>query len=281
MKWKPEETDIIDYLYGSMANDKKEKFEQYLESDPELKKEIDELRLTQKVLPSFQDEEVIPPVPLAGIESVKSRSLRGWLYPVSIAASVAVILLTGYLTNFRMSFNDNGFELGFVDPGQINNALTEEEVEQMIAARMNKFTSDVDGRLVSLSSDFENQLSTNQALTEAQITSIAKHRGFVEMDDEQVLQFIGQLQAENKKMMQNFYQVSAEEQKTYLRNILLEYSDYLDRQRQEDIQFIQANLRDIRSNSELKQEETDKILANIITQVNSQNSPVNNRQSLD
>ena len=57
-----------------------------------------------------------------------------------------------------------------------------------------------------------------------------------------------------------------------MRRILLDFQDYLDNQRQGDLRFIQANMLELKSTSELKQEETDKILANIITTVNNQNS---------
>ena len=93
-----------------------------------------------------------------------------------------------------------------------------------------------------------------------------------EIDEGQILSFIAQLQDENKKAMQNFYQASADNQQIYMRNILLDFNDYLDEQRKKDLQYIQANMLEIKNTSELKQEETDKILANIITTVNNQNS---------
>lgn len=281
MNWKPEETDIIDYLYGSMTPEIKEKFETYLSTHPELQKELNDLRQTQNILPSFQDAEVIPPVPIPGTQANRLQRSRKWLYPVSIAASVAIILVTGYLTNFRMSFNDNGFDIGFAAPETGQDYLTVEDVDQLIAGRMASYERGVDKRLTEISTDFSNQLVANKESTEQRLNSLASSSTAAQLDEAQVLQFMSQLQDENGKMMQNFFQVNAKEQSTYLRNILLEYSEYIDKQRQEDIQFFQASLRDIRSDSELKQEATDKILANIISTVNNQSIPINDRQSLD
>jgi len=281
MKWKPDETDIVDYLYGAMTTDNKEKFEAYLKLNPELQQEINDLRMTQEVLPSLDDEEVIPYIPFTNSNSIKLKSSRYWLMPVSIAASIAIILLVGYLTDFRMSFNSDGFQLAFKDQSNTVKELNELEIEQMIASEVEQYATRFDQQFESLAGSFEAQLNTNQALTEQQIKQVADDQTSVQLDESQVLGFIAQLQEENKKMMQNFYQVNAEEQKTYMRNILLEYSDYLDNQRKEDLQFIQANLLDIKSNSAMRQEETDKILANIISTVNNQNSPNNDRLSLD
>jgi hypothetical protein len=281
MKWKPEEADIIDYLYGTMSNEKRTKFEIYLNDNPELQKEINELRQTQKVLPSFQDEEVIPPIPFPGTINKGIHRGQKWLYPVSIAASIALILLTGYLTNFRMSFNDAGFELGFVEPQTMEMALTQEDVEKMIASRLTNYNQEVSGRLTAMSDNFDQQLVANREWSEQRMVKLANSSSKAELDESQVLQFMNQLQVENDKMMQNFYQASTDEQRTYLRNILLEYSEYIEQQRQEDLQYLQANLRDIRSNSDLKQEATDKILANIISTVNNQNLSVPDTQILD
>ena len=106
MSWKPSETDIIDYLYGEIAPDLKDSFEKYLNENPEFSKELDEIRDTMGILPVVPDEEVIPPVPLSGIEDHKLFATHGrkWLYPVSIAASIAFLLLVGYFTNFSISF---------------------------------------------------------------------------------------------------------------------------------------------------------------------------------
>ena len=93
-----------------------------------------------------------------------------------------------------------------------------------------------------------------------------------QIDEAQILAFINQLKDENKKAMQKFYQANADNQQTYMRNILLDFNEYLDEQRKKDLQYIQANMLEIKNTSELKQEETDKILANIITTVNNQNS---------
>ena len=275
MSWKPNETDIVDYLYGELASDKLGKFEEYMLLNPEFEKEINDLRLTQNILPSLADEEVILPLKfstIAGSEKVTSAS-RKWLYPLSIAASIAAILVVGYFTQFSISYGEEGFRMAFNDmiPAQ-EISLSEDEINALIDNRVSLASEKWGRQVADMQSGFAAQLATNQRLTESEIKRVAALKSSTELEDEQILTFISQLKDENRKMMQTFYQASADEQQKYMRNILLDFQDYLDNQRQEDLRFIQANMLEMKSSSELKQEETDKILANIITTVNSQNS---------
>jgi len=273
MRWKPGETDIIDYLYGSMSTDEKTKFEEYLNSNPELASEVEGLQKTQRILPSLSDEEVIPPLVFAGNNSgSKSGSQSRWLLPMSIAASIAILLLTGYLTQFRMSFNNDGFDLGFSSELPENaTGLSKDDVEQLVEQRMAVLKTEFSAQMISLESGFDTQLANNRAITSIQIENAIKVNGKTQ-NDEQMLTFINQLKGENEKMMANFYKVSAEEQRKYIRNILLEYNRFLEEQRKDDLEFMQANFLDLKTASEHKQEETDKLLASIISTVNSQYS---------
>ena len=274
MSWKPNETDIVDYLYGGLAPDKLSKFEEYMQQNSSFAKEVNDLRLTQELLPKLPDEEVILPVNFttnAAIERVATS--RKWLYPLSIAASIAAILVVGYFTQFNISYGEEGFRMAFNDavPAQ-EVSLTKAEINAIIDNRVNLASNQWGKEIADMQTSFTSLLEQNQQITESEINRLAATKTKSEIDDEQILAFISQLKEENLKMMQTFYQASADDQQKYLRNVLLDFQSYLDNQRQDDLQFIQANMLELKSNSESKQEETDKILASIITTVNNQNS---------
>lgn len=275
MSWKPNENDIVDYLYGELAPDILKKFEDYMQQNTEFAREVNDLRLTHEILPTLPDEEVILPVNFTAnvaIERAVGTSLK-WLYPLSIAASIAAILVVGYFTQFSISYGEEGFRMAFNDSVPAQEAsLTKDEINAIIDNRVNLASNQWGKEITELQTSFTSLLAQNQRITEIEIKRVAATRVQSEIDDEQILAFISQLKEENLKMMQNFYQVSAEDQQQYLRSVLLDFQNYLDNQRQEDLQFIQANMLELKSSSELKQEETDKILANIITTVNIQNS---------
>jgi hypothetical protein len=274
MSWKPNETDIVDYLYGGLTPDILSKFEEYMQQNSEFAKEVKDLRLTQGLLPKLPDEEVILPVNfITNTATERPTTNRKWLYPLSIAASIAAILVVGYFTQFNISYGEGGFRMAFneVVPAQ-EVSLTKDEINAIIDSRVNLASNQWGKEIAEMQTSFTSLLAQNQQITESEINRLAAAKTKSEIDDEQILAFISQLKEENLKMMQTFYQASADDQQKYLRNVLLDFQDYLDNQRQEDLQFIQANMLELQSTSELKQEETDKILANIITTVNNQNS---------
>ena len=275
MSWKPNEIDIVDYLYGEMSPDAQKKFEEYMQQNSELAKEVNDLRLTQGVLPSFRDEEVILPVNYSSTKDATEplEKSRGWIYPISIAASIAAILVVGYFTQFSLSFGEEGFRMAFNETPPLQEVtLTEDEINAIVDNRVSLVSNKLTSQITEMETSFVSQLEQNQRITELEIKRVAAIKPQTEFEDEQMLTFIAQLKDENLKMMQTFYQASADDQQNYMRKILLDFQDYLDNQRQGDLRFIQANMLELKSTSELKQEETDKILANIITTVNNQNS---------
>jgi len=275
MSWKPNESDIVDYLYGELSPELQKKIEEYMQQNSDFAKEVNDLRLTQGILPSLPDEEVILPLNFTSThEDVKpiARS-RGWIYPLSIAASIAAILVVGYFTQFSMSFGEEGFRMAFNEaPPAQELSLSEAEINAIIDSRVNLASNTWNNQIAELKTSFASQLQHNQQITESEIKRVAAIKPQTEIEDEQMLAFISQLKEENRIMMQTFYQASADEQQNYMRRILLDFQDYLDNQRREDLRFIQANMLELKSTSELNQEETDKILANIITTVNKQYS---------
>ena len=275
MSWKPNETDIVDYLYGELAPDMLNKFEEYMLQNTEFASEVKDLRLTQELLPTLPDEEVILPLNFSANTATDGVPItsRKWLYPLSIAASIAAILVVGYFTKFSVSYGDEGFRMAFSDdvPAQ-QVSLSKAEINAIIDNKVNLASNQMGKQIAEMQTDFTSLLEQNQQITKSEIKRVANRKQQTEIEDEQILAFISQLKEENLKMMQTFYQASADDQQKYLRNVLLDFQDYLDNQRQDDLQFIQANMLELKSNSESKQEETDKILANIITTVNYQNS---------
>ena len=275
MNWKPNETDIVDYLYGELTPDIRKKFEHYMQQNTDFASEVNNLRLTQEMLPTLPDEEVILPLNFSTVAGAKKTAFtsREWLYPLSIAASIAAILVVGYFTNFSISYGEEGFRMAFNDEAPVQNvSLSKDEINAIIDNRVNLVSNQWYEQIAEVQSSFTLQLDQNQRVTESEIKRVANIKGQTEIEDEQILAFISQLKDENRKLMQTFYQASADEQQKYMRNILLDFQNYLDDQRQADLQFIRANMLELKSASELNQEQTDKILANIITTVNNQNS---------
>ena len=82
---------------------------------------------------------------------------------------------------------------------------------------------------------------------------------------EQVRSFVGQLQSDNLKLMKDYMQLSAEGQKQYVETLLVDFSKYLQGQRNNDLQLFQTRISSIETNTDLFKQETEQILTSLIT----------------
>ena len=79
------------------------------------------------------------------------------------------------------------------------------------------------------------------------------------------------MQEENRKVIENLFSLSNAQQQRMINDVLVDFSAYLENQRQNDLRLIQANFNGLKDNTETNLKETNQILASIITTVNNQN----------
>ena len=84
----------------------------------------------------------------------------------------------------------------------------------------------------------------------------------------QVRQFATDLQDRNLAAMKDYMKLSSNEQKVYIENLLIDFSKYLQEQRNQDLTMFQARMTDIEKNTGQFQQETEQILASIISSAN-------------
>lgn len=82
---------------------------------------------------------------------------------------------------------------------------------------------------------------------------------------EQVRGFVASLQTENLKLMKDYFQLSAADQKKYTESLLVDFSEYLKEQRKQDLMILQTRVSSIEKNTDQFKQETEQILANIIS----------------
>ena len=273
MSWKPSEQEIMDYLLGQLSPAMAQKFAGYLQHNPEFAREMAALGATRKVLATIPDEEVIPPASLlAGTRKAgQVKKGRPWLYPVSIAASLALVLLTGYFTNFSLSAGKDGIRVSFREEVAPPSALAAETVQAMIDTRLAGERQHWQQQLLAAENRYATGLAESKQFTRQEVARLAAQPPVI--DQKYLDEFADRMTTANRQMMQEFFASSAMAQQKYLRNVLLEFQAYLYEQRQQDMQMISTSLLDIIQENEEKQQLTAKILADIITTVTSQNSP--------
>jgi hypothetical protein len=67
-------------------------------------------------------------------------------------------------------------------------------------------------------------------------------------------------------------QTSSSQQQDYFQAVLTEFSDHLENQREEDLRLIRRSLIDLQESQQTQKQETDQILASILTTVNNPNN---------
>lgn len=272
MSYRPNEADWMAYLYGELEGAERERMEKYLAESVEARTELENFCMLQKMLRSVEDKEVIaPPIVMDG---AKHRNL--WDYPyaktiLSIAASLLLLMIVGRVTNTSISTDDTGLRISFGEQKQVTPAvsepmLTQAEVQQMINAS-----------LTQNNTEWKSSLAENREQIDASIRkSLASNNPSRERLDalvqevataskEQIQGYVVNLQNENMKMMQNYMQLTSTEQKDYMENLLVDFSKYLQQQRNDDLRLLQTKITDVEQNSNLFKAETEQILTSLIS----------------
>jgi len=82
---------------------------------------------------------------------------------------------------------------------------------------------------------------------------------------EQVRSFVSNLQEQNLKLMKDYFQLSTADQKKYMENLLVDFSGYLQEQRKQDLQYVQAKVNSLEKNNNQFKQETEQILTSLIS----------------
>lgn len=271
MSYKPNEAAWMAYLYGELEGAEREHMERYLAENAEARKELENLKSLQKMMRTLEDKEVIAP-PIV-VDGGRQRNL--WDYPyaktiLSIAASLLLLMVVGRITNIAISTDAAGLHIGFgdqkkADPIIAEPMLTQAEVQQMINASLTQSNSAWEANLAhnrnQIDESIKKSLATsarNNERLDALVQQVAS------ASQEQIQGYVVNLQNENMKMMQNYMQLTATEQKDYMENLLVDFSKYLQQQRNDDLRLLQTKITDVEQNSNLFKAETEQILTSLI-----------------
>jgi hypothetical protein len=145
---------MMDYLYGEMDEHRRNDFETFLNSRPDLLEELHELRQTRKVLqfvaqPESPDKLVmLSSGPIPSKPDAPEKKAGMFLHPavmtvVAAAASLLIVLFASYLTGLQFGQTEAGFYLTFGEsPVQIETAgkISETDVYALMEQMQNENT---------------------------------------------------------------------------------------------------------------------------------------------
>jgi hypothetical protein len=81
----------------------------------------------------------------------------------------------------------------------------------------------------------------------------------------QITAFVAGLREENMLMMKQYLDLSAGEQRTYMENLLVDFSKWQQEQRNQDLQLFQARMSSVEQNTNQLKQETEQILSSLIS----------------
>ena len=144
MNYKPNESELMAYLYGELEGEAKRKVEQYLAEHDEERRALENLSSVSNLLGRVKDKEVIAPPIFIG--DAKQRYF--WDVPyfktiMSIAASLLLLMMVAYLTGTQIKMSGNEFKISFGKQPEIipaekqevkptESSLTATQVQEMI-----------------------------------------------------------------------------------------------------------------------------------------------------
>lgn len=269
MNYKPDEGALISYLYGELSADEASKVQAYLEANPEELKKLQSLGFTKNVLGQVQDEEVIaPPIFMDDTKVVSFWQNSYFKTAISIAASLLFIMIAGKMLGTEINYSGGELKISFggkkEQPTQlIQPSVTEEKVQEMIQSSLAKNNEVITTHWTEDQKRLSQSISYNLAQNSKKIDALMKTAS--DASQEQVRGFVASLQNDNLKLMKDYFQLSAADQKKYTEGLLVDFSEYLKEQRRQDLMMLQTRVTSIEKNTDQFKQETEQILASIIS----------------
>ncbi|HEY5825440.1 MAG TPA: hypothetical protein VIT44_13790 [Cyclobacteriaceae bacterium] len=269
MKYRPDESTLISYLYGELDAREGEKVQLYLQANPEELVKMKQLMGVQEIMSNIEDKEVIAP-PVFMDEAPRARMV--WLNGpmktvVGIAASFLLLLVAAKLLGTEISYSQSQLKISFggtktEQPFQQSQTLSPEQVQLMINSSLARNNETIADSFAENQKELDKAIKNSLAINSSKIDGLMKNAS--QASQEQVRSFVSNLQSENVKTMREYIQLSSSEQSKYMEGLLVDFTKYLNEQRKQDLQLVQSKISTMEQNTDQFKQETEQILATII-----------------
>ena len=266
MNYKPDEATLVAYHYGELEGEELQKVEEYLRENPAERKRLQEWKDAREIMATLGDKEVIAPPIILG-DNHRSFWQEGYIrMSLGIAASFLVLLVAARLMGLSATYKSGEVRLGFGQPAEpvpVAATLSEEKVAAMIQASLQQNNQSLQSGWSEDRKRLEDNIKNNIASGSEHINQLVQKASAGQQ--EQVKEFVAQLQTDNLKLMKDYLQLSTEGQKQYVETLLVDFSKYLQEQRKQDVQFFQSSMSNMQQNTDQFKKETEQILTTLIT----------------
>lgn len=274
MSIKLDESKLISYLYGELEEHEAMEVRLYLQQHPEELEQLHQLKEVLATMGRLKDKEVIAPsvVSTNDIKISSRRSLLG-SGPVrtvlSIAASFLLIMVAGKFLDTEINYSEGELRISFGNkkPARVESttqaSLSPENVQQMINSSMMKNNETIQASWAEHQKELDRSINGNLVLNSKRIDGMMK--ATAQASEDQVRTFVSGLQNDNLRLMKDYLKLSSTEQQKYVEGLLVDFSKYLQEQRNQDLALFQTRMSSIEKNTNQFKQETEQILTSIIT----------------
>lgn len=271
MNNKPDQGTIMAYLYGELSAKEADQVKDYFIQHPDEWKQIQQLTEVSDLLKNVEEKEVIAPPVFMDHAGHASRFWQSGPFKtmMSIAATFLLFLVAARLIGPDIAYSNGEVRISFNAPAKIekvdpsNPALTPIEVQQMINTALAENNQALVTEWEQNNQQLQATIKNNFVSNSAKIDALMKQTSQASQD--QIRSFVASLQQENLQSMKDYLQLSSNDQKAYVENLLVDFSKYLQEQRKQDLQLFQTRMSSIEKNTDQFKQETEQILANIIS----------------
>ena len=275
MKFKPDESQLIAYLYGELQGEEKLKVEQYLTGNQDRRKELESMMFVRQALGKISDKEVIAP-PIV-MDDYQTRSY--WNSPftrmiLGIAASLTLLIVVAKWTGLNINYANEALTIGFGETGKVPGitgqpekpVLSANEVQEMINASLVKNNENLKSNFDESQQRLDESIrKTLASRTDAAFKELVNKTS--QASEEQIQQFALALQADNARMIKDYLTLNSSDQRKYIESLLVDFAKYMEEQQKSNFQALHARVNSLEQNTDLFKYETEQILTSIISSV--------------
>lgn len=211
---------LMDYLYGEMLPAEAEHFKEWVKTQPEIRREIQALRVSKDHLTLDASEPVLPPQAFMpptnkGRGSTYPLLYKGTKIALKWAAAVLILFMGAKLLNIQSEWNNGALTLYF---GSKNTTEQQELLRQNIRNELNQSLPEITALLqATLSSELDKAL-INQQSQYAQLVGQAVNRQQM-MYEELLLGALNELEKQRKEELFNLQEQLLTKQDQHVREI--------------------------------------------------------------
>ncbi|MBS1559272.1 MAG: hypothetical protein JST69_11165 [Bacteroidetes bacterium] len=264
MNYKLDKGILMAYLYGELTEQEKEKLENYFAQHPEALEQLKALGEVRNAMSQVQEKEVIAPPVFADSNPPPSVWQSGYFkISLGIAASILFLLVAGKILGPEIRYAQGELRISFGRPQPEKKEtpmLSEKEIKEMIASSL---ASNNESQKTVREEDHKKLMQTLVEMNSKKMGVLAENTS--QASKEQVQTFVAGLQEQNLKLMKDYLQLNSSDQKKYMENLLVNFSQYLQEQRKQDLQLVQSKMNYIEKNNSQFRQETEQLLTSLIS----------------